>query len=250
MIPSTWWWFLALAGLLLLVILRRTLRRSFRRLVWRQALRTRRELGFRLNPVTLTRKQRLKADLLADAELRARIAALAAETGREEASLLAEVSLYLDEIVPNFNLITTYTFGKRLAGWLLRTCYRVRIGRSACDQCTFCTELCPRYLLGHPIEPHRASLALKHILVARATKPLTAPLRSLEALFTGTQLTELPDLGSIVRVRREGVIHDSGQLQAATAGQEGGRIGEPALRVGRPRPDGGPEPAPSQSRAR
>jgi glycerol-3-phosphate O-acyltransferase len=131
MIPSTWWWFLALAGLLLLVILRRTLRRSFRRLVWRQALRTRRELGFRLNPVTLTRKQRLKADLLADAELRARIAALAAETGRDEASLLAEVSLYLDEIVPNFNLITTYTFGKRLAGWLLRTCYRVRIGRSA-----------------------------------------------------------------------------------------------------------------------
>jgi len=31
-----------------------------------------------------------------------------------------------------------------------------RIGRSACDQCSFCTELCPRYLLGHPIEPHRA----------------------------------------------------------------------------------------------
>ncbi len=35
-----------------------------------------------------------------------------------------------------------------------------RIGRSACDQCTFCTELCPRRLLGHPIEPHRAMRAL------------------------------------------------------------------------------------------
>jgi len=35
-----------------------------------------------------------------------------------------------------------------------------RIGRSACDQCSFCTELCPRYLLGHPIEPHRAMRAL------------------------------------------------------------------------------------------
>ncbi|MBN2371351.1 MAG: SLBB domain-containing protein [Vicinamibacteria bacterium] len=34
------------------------------------------------------------------------------------------------------------------------------IGRSACDQCRFCTELCPRYLLGHPIEPHRAMQAL------------------------------------------------------------------------------------------
>ncbi len=35
-----------------------------------------------------------------------------------------------------------------------------RIGRSACDQCSFCTELCPRYLLGHPIEPHKAMRTL------------------------------------------------------------------------------------------
>jgi Na+-translocating ferredoxin:NAD+ oxidoreductase RnfC subunit len=35
-----------------------------------------------------------------------------------------------------------------------------RIGRAACDQCRFCTEMCPRYLLGHPIEPHRAMQAL------------------------------------------------------------------------------------------
>jgi Na+-translocating ferredoxin:NAD+ oxidoreductase RnfC subunit len=35
-----------------------------------------------------------------------------------------------------------------------------RIGRSACDQCRFCTELCPRFLLGHPIEPHRAMQSL------------------------------------------------------------------------------------------
>lgn len=35
-----------------------------------------------------------------------------------------------------------------------------RIGRSACDQCFHCTELCPRYLLGHPIEPHIAMRAL------------------------------------------------------------------------------------------
>jgi Na+-translocating ferredoxin:NAD+ oxidoreductase RnfC subunit len=35
-----------------------------------------------------------------------------------------------------------------------------RIGKSACDQCSFCTELCPRHLLGHPIEPHQAMRAL------------------------------------------------------------------------------------------
>lgn len=35
-----------------------------------------------------------------------------------------------------------------------------RVGASACDQCSFCTELCPRYLLGHPIEPHKAMRSL------------------------------------------------------------------------------------------
>jgi Na+-translocating ferredoxin:NAD+ oxidoreductase RnfC subunit len=35
-----------------------------------------------------------------------------------------------------------------------------RIGRSACDQCSFCTELCPRWLLGHPIQPHTAMRSL------------------------------------------------------------------------------------------
>ncbi len=35
-----------------------------------------------------------------------------------------------------------------------------RIGKSACDQCSFCTELCPRYLLGHPIQPHKAMRSL------------------------------------------------------------------------------------------
>jgi len=30
-----------------------------------------------------------------------------------------------------------------------------RIGRSTCDQCALCTEFCPRYLLGHSVQPHR-----------------------------------------------------------------------------------------------
>lgn len=32
------------------------------------------------------------------------------------------------------------------------TCNRAK---TACVQCTFCTQLCPRWLLGHPIEPHK-----------------------------------------------------------------------------------------------
>lgn len=31
---------------------------------------------------------------------------------------------------------------------------QARIGHSACDQCSYCTELCPRYLLGYDIQPH------------------------------------------------------------------------------------------------
>ena len=30
----------------------------------------------------------------------------------------------------------------------------VRWARSACDQCRDCTELCPRYLIGHDLQPH------------------------------------------------------------------------------------------------
>ncbi|MBQ2820977.1 MAG: SLBB domain-containing protein [Thermoguttaceae bacterium] len=36
----------------------------------------------------------------------------------------------------------------------------VRIAKSACDQCSHCTELCPRNLLGHPVEPHKAMRSL------------------------------------------------------------------------------------------
>ncbi|MFQ5584599.1 MAG: 4Fe-4S dicluster domain-containing protein [Calditrichia bacterium] len=34
------------------------------------------------------------------------------------------------------------------------------IGQSACDQCTYCTEFCPRYLLGYEIEPHKVMRSL------------------------------------------------------------------------------------------
>ncbi len=33
------------------------------------------------------------------------------------------------------------------------------VNRSACDQCTYCTQFCPRYLLGYAIEPHRVMRA-------------------------------------------------------------------------------------------
>ena len=35
-----------------------------------------------------------------------------------------------------------------------------RIGKSACDQCRYCTEYCPRYLLGYAVEPHQVMRGL------------------------------------------------------------------------------------------
>jgi len=35
-----------------------------------------------------------------------------------------------------------------------------RIGKSACDQCSYCTELCPRYVLGYDVQPHRVMRSL------------------------------------------------------------------------------------------
>ena len=35
-----------------------------------------------------------------------------------------------------------------------------RVGHGQCDQCSLCTELCPRYILGYPIQPHRVMRTL------------------------------------------------------------------------------------------
>ncbi len=36
----------------------------------------------------------------------------------------------------------------------------LHIGKSACDQCTYCTEFCPRYLLGYEVQPHKVMRSL------------------------------------------------------------------------------------------
>jgi Na+-translocating ferredoxin:NAD+ oxidoreductase RnfC subunit len=37
---------------------------------------------------------------------------------------------------------------------------QARIGKSACDQCRYCTEHCPRFLLGYAVEPHQVMRSL------------------------------------------------------------------------------------------
>ncbi len=38
----------------------------------------------------------------------------------------------------------------------------LRLSKKFCVQCSFCTEMCPRYLLGHPLEPHRIMRAFAY----------------------------------------------------------------------------------------
>lgn len=77
-------------------------------------------------------------------------------------ALMGQVSLDLDDVV-------TKTCGGLIV--LPRDHYLIsrktrsdadmnRIGKSACDQCTACTELCPRYLLGYDIQPHKVMRSL------------------------------------------------------------------------------------------
>lgn len=37
-----------------------------------------------------------------------------------------------------------------------------RVNRAACEQCRMCTDLCPRYLIGHNMQPHRMMSALTY----------------------------------------------------------------------------------------
>lgn len=50
-------------------------------------------------------------------------------------------------VLPADNATVRY-LSRPLGSWVKR-------GRSTCDQCRDCTDLCPRYLLGHDLEPHK-----------------------------------------------------------------------------------------------
>ena len=47
-----------------------------------------------------------------------------------------------------------------------------RIAKAGCDQCYFCTEFCPRYLLGHPVRPETA---MRNRMFTREEFPMIDP---------------------------------------------------------------------------
>jgi len=44
-----------------------------------------------------------------------------------------------------------------------------RLAQTACIQCRYCTDLCPRFLLGHQLEPHKIMRALKYMEASEET---------------------------------------------------------------------------------
>jgi Na+-translocating ferredoxin:NAD+ oxidoreductase RnfC subunit len=57
-------------------------------------------------------------------------------------------------VLPRDNVVVRY-MARPQASW-------VRRGMSTCDQCRDCTDLCPRYLLGHELEPHEVMRAINY----------------------------------------------------------------------------------------
>jgi Na+-translocating ferredoxin:NAD+ oxidoreductase RnfC subunit len=71
-------------------------------------------------------------------------------------------------ILPGDSVVVRYLTRSRTS-W-------VRRGISTCDQCRDCTDLCPRYLLGHDLKPHEVMRAINYGLERPADKVTAAVL--------------------------------------------------------------------------
>jgi Na+-translocating ferredoxin:NAD+ oxidoreductase RnfC subunit len=92
--------------------------------------------------------------------------------------MMGRVAVALDEpvtkmtsgllVLPRDNVVVRYMTRPRTS-W-------VRRGISTCDQCRDCTDLCPRYLLGHNLRPHEVMRAINYGLERPAEKVTAAVL--------------------------------------------------------------------------
>jgi Na+-translocating ferredoxin:NAD+ oxidoreductase RnfC subunit len=71
-------------------------------------------------------------------------------------------------VLPRDNVVVRY-MTRSPTSW-------VRRGISTCDQCRDCTDLCPRYLLGHNMKPHEVMRAINYGLERPAEKITAAVL--------------------------------------------------------------------------
>src|SRR5689334_7741648 len=98
-----------------------------RRYFDRMALRSVHRAGARLDRYKLARRGYVRAELLADSAIQEAVRQHALEKEIAEADAWRRVDVYIDEIVPFFNIIAYYHLGYRAAGWLLNLFYKVSV---------------------------------------------------------------------------------------------------------------------------
>jgi glycerol-3-phosphate O-acyltransferase len=104
---------------------------GWRRRSWRLLREKRRDLGDRFHRHHPTRKAQIRADLLADPEVAAAVAFHVQDTGESEAAAWKRVHEYVEEIVPDFDLISYYRVGYGVARLLIPLFYKVSVGYEA-----------------------------------------------------------------------------------------------------------------------
>jgi glycerol-3-phosphate O-acyltransferase len=102
-----------------------------RRRRWRSVRSIRREFHARIDRFKRRSKGHVRAALLADHEIARAVARHAQETGESASTTWNRVRGYVEEIVPNFNLISYYRLGYGVARLLIPLFYKVSVGYEA-----------------------------------------------------------------------------------------------------------------------
>ena len=87
-------------------------------------------LKIRIPPFKLTKREVLIARLVDDPQVQEAAQAEEGEAGATRASVRRRIDTYAREIVPQFNAYLYFRLGYRIARWLVRLLYRVRLGYS------------------------------------------------------------------------------------------------------------------------
>ncbi|MEO7501903.1 MAG: 1-acyl-sn-glycerol-3-phosphate acyltransferase [Gemmatimonadaceae bacterium] len=98
---------------------------AIRRYFNRSALRSVRERGSRVDRFKLAEKSRVRELLLANSRVVRAVSAHSAANGLSEDKVWARVEVYIDEIIPSFNILAYYRFGYLASRSLLHLFYRV-----------------------------------------------------------------------------------------------------------------------------
>lgn len=132
MVAIPWWLFalfcIAMAVALVDRVFAPGVRWFFRRRINKAIGEINTRLDLQIKPFKLTRRQSLVDQLMYDEQVLEAVQKEADLTNTPREVVMARAQRYAREIVPNFNVLTYFGLGTRLAKWLSQLIYRVRLG--------------------------------------------------------------------------------------------------------------------------